>query len=80
MICIFEKYKNIFGKPNKGLHKFRIINTAAIDYILTIIIAIITSYFTNLPLVLSTIIWFIIGIIMHLLFCVKTNITKYFLH
>jgi len=77
-ICPLNKYKEIFGIVNKGIHKYRFLDTAIVDYILTLIIAGIISFFSNIPLVLSTIIWFIIGICLHILFGVETNTLKYF--
>ena len=75
--CPFNKYKYIFGKPNEGIHKYRFLNSAIIDYILTIFISIITTYFTNKPLVLTTIFWFLLGILLHILFGVDTQVIKY---
>ena len=76
-VCIFKKYSNIFGAPNTGAHAWRFLNTAGVDYILTIIIACVTPYFTKMPLVMATLMWFIIGLVCHILFGVNTNITKY---
>lgn len=76
--CPFKKFKNILGEPNKGIHKYKILNTSMVDYFLTLILAFIISYFTNFPLVLSTIFSFILGIILHLLFGVETHVLKYF--
>ena len=76
-LCPFHKYKDILGVPFKGVHKFRFLNTAIVDYILTIILAILTTYFTTTPLVLTTILWFVIGIISHILFGVETDTLKY---
>ena len=76
-ICPFSKYKNILGIIGKGIHKYRFLNTAIIDYIFTIIIACITTYFSNIPLVLATIMWLVLGIVLHMLFGVKTNTLKY---
>ena len=72
-ICPFKKFKNVLGVPNKGVHKFHILGTAAFDYFLTIMMAFLSSYFLRVPLVLSTITWFIMGIISHILFDVKTD-------
>ena len=72
-----KKYKYIFGKPKEGAHKYRFMNTAIIDYILSILGAIIITYFSNIPLVLSTISVLILGIILHILFDIPTNTTKY---
>lgn len=74
---IFKKYKNILGEPKKGVHKYRFFNTAFVDYILSLILAIIITYLTNIPLVLTTIIILSLGIILHILFGVPTNTTKY---
>lgn len=76
-ICPFSTYKNILGTIGEGVHKYKVFNTAMFDYIGTIIIAYITTYFTNIPLVLTTIFWFIAGIVLHILFGVETNTIKY---
>jgi len=77
MKCPFEKYKHILGVPKKGAHSYRFLNTAVVDYLLTILGAILTTYWFQIPLVLTTIFWFIAGIILHILFGVPTNTTKY---
>ena len=76
-LCPFSKFKNIFGIPNQGIHKYKFLDTSIIDYIITLIIAIIWSYFTNFPLVLSTLLWFNIGLGLHILFGVPTSAVKY---
>lgn len=72
-----HKYKDIFGKPKQGPHQYRFMNTALVDYAFTIIGAIILTYFSGIPLVLTTIFLFVLGIILHILFGVPTNTTKY---
>jgi hypothetical protein len=74
MLC---QYKNIFGKPNTGLHKYRIFNIAIVDVILTIIFA----YFIYLALpkynyFCILFFLFLLGIFFHRLFCVRTTIDK----
>ena len=76
-LCPFIKHKNILGIPNTGIHKYKILNCSIIDYILTLILAFSISYFSSIPLVLTTIISFILGIILHMLFGVKTDTIKY---
>ena len=70
------KYANIFGEHGKGVHSFRIFNIAIVDVVLTIIIA----YFINKKFkkgfYKTLLIIFIIGIISHRIFCVKTTIDK----
>jgi hypothetical protein len=40
-------------------------------------VAILTTSVTGFPLVLSTILWFIIGILSHILFGINTSVLKY---
>jgi|UniRef100_A0A6C0CK86 hypothetical protein len=74
MLC---QYKNIFGKPNTGVHKYRIFNIAIVDVILTMIFAYLIylalpkyNYFCILFFL------FLLGIFFHRLFCVRTTIDK----
>ncbi len=75
-LCPFKKFKDTLGIPGKGIHRFRFLHTAIFDYILTIIMAAVTAYVLSIPLVLTTIAWFILGICMHVLFGVETNSVK----
>ena len=70
------KYKDILGKPGQGVHSYRIFNIAIVDVILTISAAYIISIFTNYKFIHTTIFMFILGIISHRLFCVRTTIDK----
>ena len=76
-MCIFSKYKNIFGEAGKGVHSYRFLNTALVDYIVTILLAILLTYLTDIPLVLTTIGLLVLGLILHYLFGVNTNSLKY---
>lgn len=75
-MCIFKKYKNILGEEGTGIHSIRFLNIALVDVILTMIIAILTTYFINIPFVLSIIMWFSLGFFTHVLFGVQTNATR----
>jgi len=70
------KYKDILGKPNQGVHSFRIFNIAIVDVLLTILAAYILSIFTKFNLIYTTLLMFILGIISHRIFCVRTTIDK----
>lgn len=70
-------YKYLFGIPGKGVHAYRLLDTAMVDYTGTLILAALLTKFTQLPLVLSTILMFIIGILLHVVFCVPTGATRY---
>jgi hypothetical protein len=74
------KYRDIFGKPREGLYAYRIFDIAIIDVILTIILAYIISIWYKYNFLICTLILFLIGIISHWLFCVKTSINNFILN
>ena len=84
-------YSDMFGKPNTGLHQYRVYNIAIIDVILVFIVAKLLYYFnkkitytrgglepTSMEVGYTTyvIILFIMGIFFHRLFCVRTTVDK----
>ena len=76
--CPFKKFKNLFGIEKKGIHKYRFTeDTAILDYFITIVGCLIISHFTKIPLVLTTIIVLLLGILVHALFGVQTNSLTY---
>lgn len=70
------KYKNMFGEPNKGIHSYRVLDVAIVDVLFTIILALFISYVIKQSFWLILLILFIIGIISHRLFCVRTTVDK----
>lgn len=72
----FKEYKNIFGKPGTGVHKLKFKGTSLFDYFATIALAFVVTYMSNIPLVWSTVILFIIGIVLHYLVGIKTMAIK----
>ena len=70
------RYKTIFGIPNKGIHSYRFLNLAIMDIIMTIIVGYMISYILNISLIYVLILLFIMGIILHRIFCVRTTIDK----
>jgi hypothetical protein len=76
-LCPFAKYSNIFGKPNTGAHKYKFLNTSIVDYVMTLIGIFVITFFTGFPLELVTIVVFILGIILHILFGVPTHTPKF---
>ena len=70
------KYKDILGKPGKGIHSYRFMGVAIVDVIMTIIGALLISFLINKPFLLVLIVLFVLGIILHHLFCVRTTIDK----
>lgn len=70
------KYKNILGVPGQGPHSYRIFNIAIVDVLLTLILAYIISYIYKISFVKTSITLFILGIVLHRIFCVRTTIDK----
>jgi hypothetical protein len=70
------KYKNALGQPNKGVHSYKFLGISIVDVILTIILAFLISYFFKTSFLYTSIVLFILGIILHRLFCVRTTIDK----
>jgi hypothetical protein len=76
------KYKNIFGEPGTGVHSIRIFNIAIVDVILTILGGILIQtillqwfhIYIELTIVLVSL--FILGILLHRMFCVRTTVDK----
>ncbi len=73
---MYCKYSNLFGEPNKGIHSIRIFNIAIVDVLLTILVAHLASEFFKVSFILVLLILFVLGIILHRLFCVKTTVDK----
>ncbi len=69
-------YKFIFGKPTEGVHSYRLFNIAIIDVVCTIIGAYFISNYLKIDIKEVTIILFLLGILLHRLFCVKTTVDK----
>ena len=76
---MFCEYKDIFGKVGEGVHSYRIFNIAVVDVLATIIMAYLLKIFVfpKRSFLKLTIILFLLGIILHRLFCVKTTVDKY---
>jgi hypothetical protein len=74
MLC---PYKNILGKVGEGAHSYRVANIAIVDVIMTIIGAFVLHFLYPKYSVLSiAVVLFLLGIILHRLFCVRTTIDR----
>jgi hypothetical protein len=70
------KYKDLFGKPKTGIHKYRIYDFAILDILVTIIVAYGISWYLDTPFLLTLGLFFIFGIFVHRIFCVRTTVDK----
>lgn len=69
-------YKNSLGKVKKGLHSYRLFDIAMFDVIGTIGISFMISKYYDLDFIEVMTIAFLLGIILHHLFCVRTTVDK----
>ena len=70
------KFKDILGIPNKGVHSYRFFGVAIIDVIMTIIGAFLLSRIFRWNFLYTLVSLFLLGIVLHRLFCVRTTIDK----
>ena len=64
------------GVPGKGAHSIRLGGVAIVDVIMTLLGAYIIAYFTRTSFAWTAAGFFLLGIILHRLFCVRTTIDK----
>jgi hypothetical protein len=76
MSCPLAKYSDIFGKPNEGVHAYRLLNIAVVDVVATIGASALISFAFNINFIIILICLFLLGVVCHWLFCVDTTINK----
>jgi hypothetical protein len=76
-MCIFAQYKDLFGASGTGVHKYKFMGTAIVDFTLSILLALFVTWKFKVPLELSIILVLVLGIIFHILFGVETSTLKY---
>ena len=76
---MFCDYSKIFGKLNEGVHSYRLFNVAIVDVVFTFIGAyILNKYiFPEYEYYKVLIGLFLLGIILHRIFCVRTTIDRF---
>jgi len=73
-------YKDVLGIPGTGVHSYRLFGIAIVDVIFTILAAIIIAYFSKSNFVKILLSLFLLGILLHRLFYVRTTIDKMLFH
>jgi hypothetical protein len=71
------QYKDIFGEPNKGVHQYKIFNIAIVDTGLMVGAALLISKYYEQDFKTILLILFMLGIIIHNLFCVESTVNKF---
>jgi hypothetical protein len=69
-------YSNILGIPGEGVHALRFYGFALNDTLATLVAALLTSLFFQVPILYSIAAWFIGGEVLHYVFCVDTAFMK----
>ena len=69
-------YKNLFGKPSEGIHKYRFFDIAFFDVIGTIVVSYFIAQYIKQDFKMVLTISILLAIILHRLFCVRTTIDK----
>lgn len=70
------KYRNALGVPGKGVHSIRLGGIAVVDVAMTLVGAYIIAHFARVSYAWTAAGMFLLGIILHRLFCVRTTIDK----
>lgn len=71
------QYKNILGEPNTNFRKIRIFDISVIDVVVVVIFCYYISIYLKKPFWITLVIIFILGIIIHRLFCVRTRVDRW---
>ena len=71
------RYKDIFGRPREGAHAYRIFDIAVVDVAATVIVAFFIARVFGLSFWKSLVGLFIVGIISHRAFCVRSTVDKW---
>jgi hypothetical protein len=69
-------YKDIFGRPREGAHSYRIFDIAVVDVAATLVVAYVISRAFGFVLWKSLVALFLVGVISHRAFCVRTTVDK----
>ena len=73
MLC---DYKNAFGKIGTGIHSYRIMDVAVLDFGVTAFVAYLITLATGIRFLYTFVGFFLTGILVHRLFCVRTTVDK----
>ena len=73
MLC---PYRNIFGRVGEGAHSYRIFDIAIVDVLFTVLGAYLLHRLFSVSFGMMVVSLFLIGIIMHRLFCVRTTVDR----
>ena len=70
------KDRNALGVPGKGVHSLRLGGVAIMDVVMTLVGAYIIAYYARASFAWTAAGLFLLGIVLHRLFCVRTTIDR----
>lgn len=70
------KISEIFGKPNEGFHAQRIFGVAAVDLLLTALVALVISFYSRFSFLVVFVALMFLGVVAHWIFGVDTALNK----
>ena len=70
-------YKDIFGAPNTGVHRYRLFGVAVVDVLATVLLAWLLAKSFGWRMVVVLPFMFLLGILAHRLFCVRTTVDRW---
>jgi len=71
------EYRHALGVEGKGVHSWRVFNIAVVDVLLTVLAAWGIAWFFSWNFGWTLFGLFLLGIVLHRLFCVRTTIDKF---
>ena len=78
--CVYsEQMQKIFGPIGEGIHSYRVFDIAILDVLFTIIGAYLIHrfVFSDIPFCQVLFGLFLLGIVLHRIFCVRTTVDKW---
>lgn len=72
------RYKDLFERPREGVHSYRLFDIAVVDVAATMFVAFIIARVFGFAFWKSLVALFLVGIISHRAFCVRTTVDKVF--
>lgn len=77
MFCEYGKILSVpIGEVGKGIHSYRLFNIAYMDVLVVAIGAYLIAYSFKLNMVYTFVAVFLLGIISHRVFCIRTTVDK----
>ena len=70
-------YKNALGEVGKGVHSYRFLGVAIADVAMTVVAAGLIAWGTKYPFWMVLVALFLLGIVLHRLFCVRTQVDRW---